>query len=452
MRKIILSAIVAGASSLAAGAAQAGAYSLEAAVTYALEHNPELLVTREQANAASARSRIAASARLPEIGVSYSARTSNNPLEAFSDKLNTRSVTAPDFEPSRLNDPGTSDLYAAQLSLRLPLYAGGRLRADLANADELERNARLQMQRAEETTAYRTIEAYLRLQAAERGLAIADDAVAAARQHALTTARLVRQGRIVLSDKLTAEVNLAAVQGRREQAVNRAEQARDRLKLVMGLPLDVTVSTAAQARWRIDEHAAAADLPNIERRALENRRDLASARALQEAAEARVSSARSVKKPHVDVIASSNWYDDHLGIDNHSWSVMGVVSASLYAGGRHTAEIAAARYEARGLALRVRAIEQAVQNDVRSAYNNLREARARYAIARENVSRARETVRLVNRRYGQGRTLLIDLLQAERALVEARTEELTSALNVQVGIATLQYAAGALDYPGRSTP
>jgi outer membrane protein len=106
----------------------AESFDREQAVRHALAHNPELLAMREQVAAAGGRTQAAQGARLPSLGLSYSARSSNNPLDAFADKLNTRSVTTPDFDPARLNHPGTSELHMTQLALRLPVYAGGRLR------------------------------------------------------------------------------------------------------------------------------------------------------------------------------------------------------------------------------------------------------------------------------------------------------------------------------------
>jgi outer membrane protein TolC len=129
-----------------------------------------------------------------------------------------------------------------------------------------------------------------------------------------------------------------------------------------------------------------------------------------------------------------------------------VVSLDLYAGGRHQGEIGAARAKERELQWRVQALEQAAQNDVREAYDNLREATARHATATDNVERARENVRLVKSRYGQGRTILIDLLQAERAYTDARVEELTSRQNQDIGRAALQLADGTLALPAETAP
>lgn len=420
-------------------------FDLDRAVGYALEHNPDLLALRAQSEAATARTQTAAGERLPSLGLSYAARASNNPLDAFADKLNTRRVTTPDFDPARLNHPGTSDLHATQLALRLPVYSGGRLTAAVATAEETEKNARLEYERAREITAFHILRTYLGVQSAQEELAIADDTVKAAEEHARTTARLAREGRIVVSDKLTAEVNLAAVQSRREQAVTRLTSARNQLKLVMGLPLDgEIVLTPAPSDIETFPVAVLAD---SEARALAGRKDLAAARALSQAARSRVQAARAAHKPSVDFIATSNWYDDNPGFDAHSSSVMGVVSLDLYAGGRHQGEISAALAEDRAAQWRVQSLEQAVRNEVREARENLREARARHASAADNTERAKENVRLVKQRYGQGRTLLIDLLQAERSYTDARGEELVSRVNLEVGQAALQLAEGSLPLP-----
>ena len=429
---------------------RADTFSLNQAISHALTHNPDLLALQAQSVAASARTQTAAGARLPSLGLSYSARASNNPLDAFADKLNTRSVTAPDFDPARLNHPGTSDLHMTQLALRLPVYSGGRLSSSLVSAEEMEKHARLQYERAREITAFQTLRACLALLAAEEALAIADDAVRAAQQHARSTAQLAREGRIGVSDKLTAEVNLAAVQASREQSVPRVETARNQLKLIMGLPLDHDISLAAA---RVDiEASSEANIADSETRALAGRKDLAAARTLNQAARARVQAARAAHKPSIDFIATSNWYDDNPGFDSHSSSVMGVVSLDLYAGGRHQGEIGTALAEEDEMQWRAKALEQSVRNDVRAAHDNLREARARHATAADNVESARQNVQLVDRRYGQGRTILIDLLQSERAYTDARREELSSRVDLEIGRAALQLAEGTLPLPEETAP
>ncbi len=431
---------------LVAAPVHAELYTRDEAIAFALAHNPELRAARERLSAADQRREAARGARLPQVGLSLSARTSNNALDAFADKLNTRNVTAPDFDPARLNDPGYSELYMGLLGLRWPVYTGGRVSAQIEGAAETARATRLQYERARELTAHHTLRAYLNVQMAEQGLAIAEDAVAAAAEHARTTANLVREGRIVTSDKLTAEVNLAAMESNRAQARSRLERARNQLRLVMGLPGGVTPAVTAPEAALPAPAALSARLEDIEAAALSARKDLAAARALQAAAQANVEAARAAHLPQIDVIASHNRFANSEASD-YSNSVMGVLALDLYSGGRPSAEIAAAAAEAKQAQWQTQAQEQAVRNDVREAIEALREARERHGIATGNVARARETVQQVKVRYGQGRTILIDLLQAERALVEARNEELGARFGLETGYAALELAQGTVRLP-----
>ncbi|HEY5682578.1 MAG TPA: TolC family protein [Sulfuricaulis sp.] len=425
-------------------------FDLDRAVKYALEHNPDLLILRARSEATTARAQTAAGERLPSLGLSYMARASNNPLDAFADKLNTRRVTTPDFDPARLNHPGTSDLHATQLTLRMPVYSGGRLTASVTGAEEMEKHARLEYERAREVTAFQTLRAYLGVQSAQDEHDIADDAVKAAEEHARTTAQLARAGRIVVSDQLTAEVNLSALHSRREQAVTRLTSARNQLKLIMGLPHNIEIELAPA---RIDiEPFPDSGLTESEARALAGRKDLAAARALSQATRSQVRAARAVQKPRVDFIATTNWYDDNPGFDAHSSSVMGVVSLDLYAGGRHQGEIGAALAEDLAAHWRVQSQEHAVRHEVRETYEHLRELHARHTRATENVERARENVRLIKQRYGQGRTILIDLLQAERSYTETRHEELISRQGLLLGQAARRLAEGTLALPPGAAP
>ena len=86
-----------------------------------------------------------------------------------------------------------------------------------------------------------------------------------------------------------------------------------------------------------------------------------------------------------------------------------------------------------------------------AAASRLSEAAARRKFAAQSVDMARENVRLVKQRYGEGRTILIDLLMAERVLVEARNEALAASLGQELSGAQLRLAEGSLALPGETT-
>ncbi len=427
---------------LATPPATAATLGLDEAVQYALTHNPELVAVQEDLQAAQSRARASRGGRAPDIVARYSVRASDNPLDAFADKLNTRTVTAADFEPARLNNPDTSTVQMAQIAAQMSLYTGGRIDAGIRAADEQQAAAAAQGERARQLVAARTMQAYLAAQAAREGADIAEAALEAAQAHARTTAGLVSQGRTVSSDRLTADVNRAAYQSQREQANTRYRLALNQLRLAMGMPLDEEITLAPLATPTTPALGQAVDA--LAEQAVQKRSDLAAARRQVQAGQAQVDVARAALKPQVDLVASSNWYDEQVAVDNNSWSVMGVVSQSLYSGGRRRNETAAARHAAAAARARLEGQEQAVRNEVRTAYANLVEAEARLAIAQDNVDKAQRSVALVRQRYGQGRTILIDLLQAERALVDARNEELAAGLALHSNRVALDLATGTL--------
>lgn len=434
-----MSVILAGGPSLPA---VAQTFTPEQAVEYAVANNPALRAAQEQSFAALARGNAAESQRMPRITARYSVRRTNNPLDAFADKLMTRSVEpAQDFSADALNHPAESTLNAAELALQMPVYTGGRIDAAVRQAEEAGVASRLQFERAQQEIAAQARQAYLAVQAAEQGVAVSEDAVRAAQAHANTTARLRREGRIVASDNLTAEVNLTAIKSLREQAQTRLRQAQNQLKLVMGMPLDSDLQVQPWATAVAGERPPLADL---ETKALSQRKDLMAVGAQVNASRAGVDAARAEGNAEISVMATTGWYDRNLATDNNSWSVMGVVSKSLYNGGGTRHRTRAAHHEAAATQAEMHSLEQVIRNQVRDAYNNLLGAEARLALAADNVERARRSVALIEKRYGEGRTILIDLLQAERALVEARNEELSASYNLATSRVALRLATGEI--------
>lgn len=429
---------------LAPAFAGAQALTVEQAVAHALARNPDLRAVAAGRQVAAAQAAAAESGRQPEINLRYLARRSDNPLDAFADKLNTRTVTAPDFDPARLNDPDSSTLHATELSLMWPVYTGGRVQAGIAGATAQASAAELELRRAREAVATQARAAYYEAQAAAEAVRIMDDAVAAAERHAQTTARLLRERRIVQSDKLTADVNLALVQANREQAVARARNALTRLRRVMGLPAGETIELAP---FVDPADVEPGDVAALERRALAQRADVRAAAAARDAALTRIDSARAAYRPQVSVGAAQSWYDDSPALANSSTSVMGVVSMNLYNGRRTGHEVAAAEAELAAAEARLEAERQQAAADVRAAYHALEEARTRVEICADNVGKARRSTELVRGRYGEGRTILIDLLQAERVLVEARMEKLNASAALLTAQADLALAAGTVELP-----
>ena len=397
-------------------------FTLRQAVQFALTHNSATSVARTKERIAQDEGRLAHAEGRPRATVSYGYLFSNNPLEALSAELERRQVTAQAFAPSALNHPGTTRLGTTTLSLSWPLYTGGAVDDAIRAGDWGQKAARGLAQRTREHVIAGVVQAYEGLAMAQAARHIAREAVAAAARHARTTSYLLAHGRIVRSDALTASVNLGANKELLAEAVSDVETARENLALAMGAPAGVVIRIA-RGPLTIPP-LPQQSLPYYLQAALTHRPDVRALRAETHMMRARVRAARAQSSIHVSLMAQSQWFSETPALRHNAWTVGAVISKSLYGGGqaRDRADVLRERMaEADG---KLAGLKSRIDYQVVTAYENLRAAARRYHLAQKNVARARRTVALVDRRYGEGRAILLELLNSEQALVQAREQEL----------------------------
>ncbi|MDQ6977021.1 MAG: TolC family protein, partial [Ghiorsea sp.] len=79
--------------------------SLKDSVSFALEHNRMLSVSKAQVQAAEAQADATSGQLMPRLDVSTGLFRTNSPLNTFGTKLQQQGVTAADFAPTSLNSP-----------------------------------------------------------------------------------------------------------------------------------------------------------------------------------------------------------------------------------------------------------------------------------------------------------------------------------------------------------
>lgn len=431
-------ALTGGVSSLAA----AQVFTLHQAVRFALAHNSASSVARAKERIAQDKIRMARAEGTPRASVSYGYLFSDNPLEALSAELERRQVTAQAFAPSALNHPGTTRLGTTTLSLSWPLYTGGAIDDSIRAGDWGQKAAHRFAQRTREHIIASVVQAYEGLAMAEAARHIAREAVAAAARHARTAGRLFAQGRIVRSDALTAAVNLGANQELQAQAASDVETARENLALAMGAPIGIVIriprsplKTPALPRQSLRRYLHTA---------LSHRPDVRALRAEVRMMRSRARAARARSSIHVSLAAQSQWFSETPALRHNAWTVGAVISKSLYDGGRARDRADVLQERMAEVDGRLAGLKSRIDYQVVTAYEKMRAAAHRYRLAQRNVVRARRTVALVDRRYGEGRAILLELLNAEQALVQAREQELGALYALARNRAALASACGTL--------
>ena len=106
------------ATGLSASAQNAtSALSLEDAIQAAQQYNKQVVIAKADAAIAQSNYKQTEAVWLPQLNLSHTAYSTNNPLNVFGFKLQQASVQQQDFNPATLNNPSNYSNYNTQIAL-----------------------------------------------------------------------------------------------------------------------------------------------------------------------------------------------------------------------------------------------------------------------------------------------------------------------------------------------
>jgi outer membrane protein TolC len=124
-------------------------------------------------------------------------------------------------------------------------------------------------------------------------------------------------------------------------------------------------------------------------------------------------------------------------------SVGVVVDIPLFEGGRIEARIRQERARLRAAQERLRRLELQVQLDVETASLNIGSAAQRVHATEKAIEQAKESLRIEQEKYDLGKGAIVDVLDAQSALLESQTNYYRALSDYNVALAQLKLATGA---------
>ena len=413
--------------------------SLDSAIARTLGTSPALRAAQAAERGAVAGLSEARAGWFPRLDYIESWQRSDQPVFVFGSLLAQSRFGPGNFAIDALNHPeAVSDLRGAltvQQSLVDPARSA-RVRA----ADAGRRIAALGSAGIRRELSLAVTRAYGRVLMATAQERAARAAVAAAEEDRLRTERRRDTGLATDADVLAFQVHEAGMRARLSDALGEQQVARATLNDLIGAPLDMRFALEEPAPRPIPP--ASAEVPILEREALERRETPQQARLRELAAAAGQTVARSAFLPRVGVQGGYE-FDGTGWTGRQSWWAVGLeMRWNLFNGLADRARLASARAAVdQARADRERA-ENAVRLDVRSAVAALGSARARDEVGRAAVTQAREAHRIVRERYDAGMVGVTELLRAANALLDAELQQVSASVDVFVGEKTLDWAVG----------
>ena len=387
--------------------------SLDEAVAAAQEHSKAIQVAAIEEDIATAKYKQTEAIFLPQIGISYTALATNNPLNAFGFKLQEQSVTQADFDPARLNHPGNTQDITTKVELLQPLLNVDMLymRRGAAKQAEVYKYRTL---RTREYVTFEVTRAYLQMQLATNAVGVLEEALNTTRAIYTYTELHFKQGLVQKPDMLNAQVQVATLESSLAQARSGVRSACDQLSLLMGEQTGTS--------YIADSAKTSAGTTDPKMHALNNTR--ADFMAMQTAIDAYTLMVKGQKLnylPRLNGFANYQLNDDRLtGFGANAYLAGIQLSWSIINGNRTRNTITTQTLERTKLQTQLAQQKEESQAQLDKALRDLDDAQlaVRQGIAAE--AQATEALRIQQNRYQQGLVSTTDMLMAQTRLSEQK--------------------------------
>jgi outer membrane protein len=416
--------------------------TLQQAVQKALASNPKVNAAQSQLEVSEARLVGVRSGLFPKLDVSEEFSRTNNPVGAFSAKLNQGAFTRADFDPSVLNSPNALNNFATTFSVTVPLFDSGQTWIGLGQAGLDKRATAMGAVRTRQEVIAETVMAYTGVQVAEASLRVVEQALDTAKANMKLVRHRLESGFVVKSDLLRAEVHVAELEQAQMEGQSQVEIAAASLNAAMGLPVEMAfrLATPLEVGPGVPE-----TLETWTRRALEQRADLEQAKYREKIAAEEISKSKAANLPSLHLLGNYQINSEDFSDTAESFGVGAAVRFNLFNGYNIQAKVEEARAGLRHAQAMVRQMELAVALETKQAFLQAQSSWQRIGVARAAVSQAEEGLRIVRNRYENGLYTIVNLLDSEAALQHARRNYVRALHDFAVARVRLLLAAGVLD-------
>jgi outer membrane protein len=414
--------------------------SLQQAVELALRNNRRLQATAQQREAASSVVGQAQGAFFPRVDIIEAFNYTDKPTLVFSNLLDQASFTQKNFAIGSLNEPTPLTNLSSQIRLEQPLYSGGRLSANLSQAEAAAEASRELTKRTEQEVMESVIEAYHHVLLAEGNLGVVHKALESARAQAARSQDLYEKGLAVRADYLRTEVLLGSLERERLEAQNLVTINHSRLRHVLGAEDEKFHLTD-----EITEDSAPLDsLADLKARARAQRPDLRAALKDVEGSQASIQAARAAHYPSLEFVSQFESNTRRFSGSAENFAVFVTARWNLFNGFAVQEKVVQEEALHRRARLLHDDLLRAVELEVEQSYLGLLTARRQVVVARENVTQAREALRMTTDRYSAGLARNVDVLDGETALKKAEQDLLVAQVNSHIYRARLNLATGGM--------
>lgn len=410
-RFLLLSAALTMALSQSAFAGETVALNLDDAMLRAFQTNPTVSIAQYELDSARASYNAARQSRGISITASHTTQRGG-----YDDNIVKKTDATGAWTGEYWKGIGNS--HSNGLTASLPIFTGGKLKGTIKQAKANYQYNQVGVQRTYNEMRSTVTDGYFTMLQADNMQKLSAESVARLEDHLKNVQAQYDVGVVAKVDVLRSQVELANAKQTLIQAENSYQVAEANMNKIVGLPMDTNLKLDNLLVY----NAYDKNMDDCLAYAAEHRPELMQAQYNVDAAKGALMVARSGHMPQVAASASQSWSDTNWpGDEKGNWGVGVNVSMNVFDTGVTLSKIHGAEADLKKAEETYRDTVNAVNLDVRSNYLGLREAEKRISTTKLAVEQADEDYRIAQLRYMSGVGTNTDVLDAQVALTQAKT-------------------------------
>ncbi len=399
----------------------------------ALEYNRQLLTAKQDLRRAQGEIISARAGALPTLEFSgrYTRNINNQEIFIGGEKI-----------PITLNND-----FNFSLSLTQPLYVGGKISSALQIAQIYSNYSKAGVIQVESEVIYSAEAIFYQAVLSEAQRDVIRKSFEQLSYNLDVAEKSFGQGMISEYELLRARVEKLNVEPLLVAAESNVSISRKRLNSFLGLALEQPVRLAASL-----EDTAVTYLPSLDSLvalADENRPEIQQARLARQGYKKAVQIARSgwiypSLYLNTEYAVNSSTDDFRMSKSEISkpFTVSLILSIPLFDGGRTIGEVRKAWSDYYKADYQEKQVHDDIRLEVEQAYDNLVQARKALALQSETIAQAEEGMRIADLRYESGIGTQLEVLSAQTALTQARTQLAETVYHFRLAKAALKKSTG----------
>ncbi len=377
-------------------------------------NNLSLQMNEKEADVKQAQYRRSNAAFLPQVQVSHDFYRTNNPVFAFSAKLNQGIFTQADFDVAQLNDPDGISNFTTTLQVQQPLLNLDKLiqRKSARYAQEAQE---LKNQFKEDALIVKTKSVFMQLQLAYASKQVLKEAKKTAQEGYKVTKDFYDNGYLDKSDLLKAEVRSSTVENQLEAVRNGIQNVSDQLNFLMQSETSKKLipSDSLQMIDLFEQKEEDIDL--------ENTTDVKAMQKKQRSYDKLYESKKFNFLPRLNAFGNIQYFDnDVFQTGNDSYFFGASLQWDLFKGYQNIGKLQETKAKAERAKLEYEEYIDDKQNKVNKVLRALSLAENKIRRNKLAKEQAVESLRIIKDRYDEGLEKTADLLQAQSLAAQKR--------------------------------